>query len=234
MSPFLSLKTLKIASQIIAILQNYPFAEFGILLIYEGNPHTDEALIMLFNSLREITKPFLKELIVEHKREGNVRPPVTCIIADGILGYAIDVAKEMGVPTIYFRTVSCCAFWSYFSIPQLTWQRAYTFKLARKRYPVCIRLKLDKAASSVRRQVLAHEAIGGFLTHSGWNSTLESIVEGVPMICWPFFADQQINSRFVEEVWKLGLDIKDTCDRNIIEKAIKYSNQRRDEFPRGR
>ena len=33
------------------------------------------------------------------------------------------------------------------------------------------------------------------------------------MICWPYFADQQVNRRFVSHVWKVGLDMKDTCDR---------------------
>ncbi|KAL8119721.1 7-deoxyloganetic acid glucosyl transferase-like [Apium graveolens] len=82
-----------------------------------------------------------------------------------------------------------------------------------------------------QEEVLAHPAIGGFLTHSGWNSTLESIYEGVPMICWPYLADQQINSRFVGEVWKLGLDIKDTCDRSSIEKAVRdLMEVRKEEF----
>uniref|UniRef100_A0A5B7A1W1 Glycosyltransferase n=1 Tax=Davidia involucrata TaxID=16924 RepID=A0A5B7A1W1_DAVIN len=82
-----------------------------------------------------------------------------------------------------------------------------------------------------QEEVLAHPAIGGFLTHSGWNSTLESIVAGVPMICWPYFADQTINSRFVSEVWKLGLDMKDTCDRLIIEKMVRdLMDVRKDEF----
>ncbi|KAJ0546391.1 putative 7-deoxyloganetin glucosyltransferase [Helianthus annuus] len=72
-----------------------------------------------------------------------------------------------------------------------------------------------------QEDVLAHPAIGGFLTHSGWNSTMESIVEGVPMVCWPYFGDQQTNSRFVGEVWKTGIDLKDTCDRLGIEKAVR-------------
>ena len=71
-----------------------------------------------------------------------------------------------------------------------------------------------------QEEVLAHQAVGGFLTHSGWNSTLESIVAGVPMICWSYFYDQQVNSRFVSEVWKLGMDMKDVCDRVIIEKMV--------------
>jgi UDP:flavonoid glycosyltransferase YjiC (YdhE family) len=44
---------------------------------------------------------------------------------------------------------------------------------------------------------------------------------GVPMICWPFYTDQQVNSRFVGEVWKVGIDIKDTSNRYIVEKAIR-------------
>jgi len=72
-----------------------------------------------------------------------------------------------------------------------------------------------------QEEVLAHPAVGCFLTHSGWNSTLESIAAGVPMICWPFFADQQITSRFVSEVWKIGVDMKDTCDRVTVERMVR-------------
>ncbi|EMS46434.1 UDP-glycosyltransferase 85A2 [Triticum urartu] len=72
-----------------------------------------------------------------------------------------------------------------------------------------------------QRDVLRHRAVGCFLTHAGWNSTLECAVEGVPMVCWPFFADQQTNSRFVDAVWKTGLDMKDVCDRGVVEKTVR-------------
>ena len=69
--------------------------------------------------------------------------------------------------------------------------------------------------------VLRHRAAGCFLTHAGWNSTLEAAIEGVPTVCWPFNADQQINSRFVGAVWKTGLDMKDVCDRAVVEKTVR-------------
>ena len=72
-----------------------------------------------------------------------------------------------------------------------------------------------------QEEVLAHSAVGGFLTHSGWNSTIEGIDAGVPMICWPRFADQQINSRFVSHVWEVGMDMKDICVGITIEKMIR-------------
>ncbi|KAE8663028.1 UDP-glucosyl transferase 85A3, putative isoform 2 [Hibiscus syriacus] len=72
-----------------------------------------------------------------------------------------------------------------------------------------------------QEQVLSHPAVGGFLTHGGWNSILESTHAGVPMICWPVISDQQVNSRFVSEVWRVGLDMKDRCERGVVEKMVR-------------
>ncbi|KAJ0084012.1 hypothetical protein Patl1_31223 [Pistacia atlantica] len=70
-------------------------------------------------------------------------------------------------------------------------------------------------------EVLAHGAVGGFWSHCGWNSTLESICEGVPMLCRPFFGDQNLNVRYVCDVWKVGLELENELERGNIEKAVR-------------
>ncbi|PIA57852.1 hypothetical protein AQUCO_00500046v1 [Aquilegia coerulea] len=70
-------------------------------------------------------------------------------------------------------------------------------------------------------EVLAHPAVGGFWTHSGWNSTLESICEGVPMLCWACFGDQMVSARYVSEVWRVGFQLENGLQHGEIETYIK-------------
>ena len=67
-----------------------------------------------------------------------------------------------------------------------------------------------------QEQVLSHPSIGVFLTHCGWNSTLESICGGVPIICWPFFAEQQTNCRYACTEWGIGMEVNHDVKRDEI------------------
>nr|BAF49315.1 putative glycosyltransferase [Lobelia erinus]BAF49316.1 putative glycosyltransferase [Lobelia erinus]BAF49317.1 putative glycosyltransferase [Lobelia erinus] len=85
--------------------------------------------------------------------------------------------------------------------------------------------KLDGRGHIVKwapqQEVLAHQATGGFWTHCGWNSTLESMCEGVPMICSHGIMDQPINARYVTDVWKVGIELEKGFDSEEIKMAIR-------------
>ncbi|MCO5613339.1 hypothetical protein L7F22_067615 [Adiantum nelumboides] len=67
-------------------------------------------------------------------------------------------------------------------------------------------------------KVLSHPSICGFLTHCGWNSTLEAMNHGVPMLCFPYIGDQFLNAKFIIEEWKVGLGFEENKQSKLIEK----------------
>ncbi|XP_073126334.1 anthocyanidin 3-O-glucosyltransferase 5-like [Henckelia pumila] len=82
-------------------------------------------------------------------------------------------------------------------------------------------------------EILAHPSIGGFMSHCGWNSTLESIVSGVPMIAWPLYAEQRMNAAFLTE--ELGVAVrpevlptKKVVGREEIEKMVRTLMEHKD------
>ncbi|CAK8573907.1 unnamed protein product [Lathyrus sativus] len=74
-------------------------------------------------------------------------------------------------------------------------------------------------------RVLVHPSIACFLTHCGWNSTLEAIASGVPMIGYPQWSDQPTNAKLVSDVFRTGIRLKPDSDGFVeseeVERAIE-------------
>ncbi|EXC17299.1 UDP-glucose flavonoid 3-O-glucosyltransferase 7 [Morus notabilis] len=77
--------------------------------------------------------------------------------------------------------------------------------------------------------ILEHEAVGGFMTHCGWNSTLEAVCTGVPMVTWLMFAEQFYNEKLVTQILRIGVQVGaqkwerqvgDFVKREAVEKTV--------------
>ncbi|XP_076905827.1 zeatin O-glucosyltransferase-like isoform X2 [Bidens hawaiensis] len=68
--------------------------------------------------------------------------------------------------------------------------------------------------------ILAHPSIGGFMSHCGWNSCIESMSMGVPIAAWPMHSDQPNNTVLVTKILKVGIVVKDWCPREQVVAAV--------------
>jgi hypothetical protein len=71
-----------------------------------------------------------------------------------------------------------------------------------------------------QRQILSHRAIGGFLSHCGWNSVLESLSADVPILAWPMIAEQFLNAKFIVDVLGAALGVRGSNEVFVSRQAI--------------
>ncbi|KAF7013447.1 hypothetical protein CFC21_027531 [Triticum aestivum] len=87
-------------------------------------------------------------------------------------------------------------------------------------------------------EVLAHKAIGCFVTHCGWNSTLEAVVCGVPLVGIPHWADQPTIAKYVESAWGMGVRVRKSESGSLrsaeVERCIRevMDGERKDDYKR--
>ncbi|KAK6920969.1 UDP-glucuronosyl/UDP-glucosyltransferase [Dillenia turbinata] len=97
-----------------------------------------------------------------------------------------------------------------------------------------------------QEKVLAHPSTACFVSHCGWNSTLEGLSNGVPFLCWPNFVDQFHNQKYICDVWKIGLrldsdksgvfswcEIKGKIEKLLTDDGIKGNTLKFKEIVRG-
>ncbi|XP_074263511.1 UDP-glycosyltransferase 92A1-like [Silene latifolia] len=70
-------------------------------------------------------------------------------------------------------------------------------------------------------EILSHEAVGGFLSHCGWNSVLEGLREGVPIIGWPLAAEQAYNLKMLVEEMGVSVELARGLDREVRREKVK-------------
>ncbi|KAL2939234.1 UDP-glycosyltransferase 74F2 [Bienertia sinuspersici] len=226
----------------ISVLEDVAVEPISDGLVNDGSPQAGSENAFL-ESFRSNGSSSLARLIENHQ---NTAFPVTCVVYDAFLPWALDVAKEYGILGAAFFTNSaavcaifCCVSHGLIGLPLKSGEVECalpkmplfkgndlpTFLRKPESYPAYLAMKLSQFSNldladwvfcnsfeDLEVEVLAHEAIGCFVTHCGWNSTLEGISLGVPMVGVPQWSDQLPDAKFIEEIWGVGVWAKEDDD----------------------
>ncbi|GAB4858905.1 hypothetical protein Ancab_010378 [Ancistrocladus abbreviatus] len=181
-----------------AISKIYPVLTIGptVPSCYSDNRFENDKSygLNLFNPDSEISTNWLKN-----------KPPESVIYAS--LGSVADLGEEEMEELAWGLKASNCYFLWVIRGPE------------QSKLPKNILLEPGEKGIIVKwspqLEVLANEAVGCFLTHCGWNSTMEALYMGVPMVAMPQLADQQMNAKLIQDVWKVGKRVK-MDDKGIV------------------
>ncbi|CBI23929.3 unnamed protein product, partial [Vitis vinifera] len=159
-----------------------------------------------------------RDAVHEITRSNSVR--LGGFVIDMFCTSMTDVADEFEVPSYLFFTSSAAFLGFMFHLQFLHDYEGLDFnefkdshaELEVPSYANPVPGKVFPSVMFDKEAILAHSAVGGFVSHCGWNSTLESMYYGVPVATWPMFAEQQINA--FQMVKDLGLAVEIKMDYN--------------------
>lgn len=99
----------------------YPEFRFETIAdgLSEDHPRTGDRFIDIASGIEEVMKPHFIEMLTNGKLSAKSSSPVNFMIADGFYSFAVDLAKDVGIPVMYFETISPCALWTFFCLPKL-------------------------------------------------------------------------------------------------------------------
>ena len=72
-----------------------------------------------------------------------------------------------------------------------------------------------------QQKVLAHRAVACFVSHCGWNSTMEGVRNGVRFLCWPYFVDQFANRSYICDIWGTGMAVSPGEDGIVTKEELR-------------
>ncbi|WZY84894.1 hypothetical protein YC2023_031278 [Brassica napus] len=198
------------------------FREQIELLKQEENP------MILVNSFQELEQEALS-MVLDNIKIVPVGPLITSRTdsgADGEYDKWLDTKIDSSVVYISFGTVAVLSKKQLVEICKALIQsrRPFLWVITDKSYRSkedgeekedeiisSFREELDEIGTVVswcdQFRVLKHRSIGCFVTHCGWNSSLESLVAGVPVVAFPQWTDQMTNAKLLEECWRTGVRV---------------------------
>ncbi|KAI3841023.1 hypothetical protein MKX03_018254 [Papaver bracteatum] len=195
------------------------------LMMHKMGPTLPRATAVTMNSFAELDLPILEDFKCKFQKcltlgpftLTSQNPSHAHDDSNGCLTW-LDKQTPTSVVYISFGTVTTPPSYELAALPEGLEESGVPFLWSLKGHSVCqlpdgFLQRTSKMGCIVpwtpQQQVLGNNAVGIFVTHYGWNSVMESITAGVPMICRPFFGDQRINCRMISDVWGLGTMIKD-------------------------
>ncbi|CDY09070.1 BnaC08g10240D [Brassica napus] len=183
----------------------------------------EENPMILVNSFEELEEEALSS-VLDNVKIVPIGPLITSTTDSGVDDKYIqwlDAKTDSSVLYICFGTFSVLRKKQLAELCKalIESRRPFLWVIAEKSVK-CKREELDEIGMVVswcnQFSVLKHKSIGCFVTHCGWNSTLESLVSGVPVVAFPLWNDQMTNAKLLAECWRTGVRVMEKKEDEVV------------------